>query len=81
MDIEAYLRQKRGLERKKEILEAKAKLKENKETVKKETLRGESETRHSERPERSSYEHRDEPSLKPWMIWDLIILTVVIILF
>ena len=78
MDIEEYLREKRELEKKKEVLEAKTKLSEAKESIKKEK-------KHEFRPER--IEHREyresyrEPALKPWMIWDLIILTIVIVLF
>ena len=73
MDIEEYLKQKRGLERKKEVLEAKTKLSDVKDSFKKEKVK------HEFKPERVEY--RGEPGLKPWMIWDLMILTIVIILF
>ncbi len=75
MDIEEYLRQKRALESKKEVLEAKTKLKETKDSVKKEKLK---EARIERLPENRGYR---EPALKPWMIWDLIILMIVIALF
>ena len=75
MDIEEYLRQKRELEKKKEVLEAKTKLSETKGDVKKEKVK------HESGPERIVRREYGEPVLKPWMIWDLIVLTIVIVLF
>jgi len=75
MDIEEYLRQKRELEKKKEVLEAKTKLSEAKGDVKKEKVK------HEFGPERVMHREYREPALKPWMIWDLIILMIVISLF
>lgn len=72
MDVENYLKQKRELERKKEILEAKESLKETKE-----------EPKRPSRPDPSpAHEYpRPEPTIKPWMIWDLFILIIVVSLF
>lgn len=72
MDIEEYLRQKRELESKKEVLEAKTKFKETNEKIKKE--------QHTEPRPKEGYQSR-EPALKPWMIWDIIILLIVLVLF
>ena len=70
MDVENYLKQKRELERKKEILEAKESLKETKE-----------EPKRPSRPEPAHEHPMPEPTIKPWMIWDLFILIIVVALF
>ncbi len=72
MDVEEYLKQKRELERKKEILEAKDRLKETKE-----------EPKRPSRPETPPVHEypKPEPTIKPWMIWDLFILIIVLALF
>ncbi len=70
MDIEDYLKQKRELERKKDVLEAKERLKEVREEPK--------------RPVRepiAPQEPQSEPTLKPWMIWDMLMLIIVMSLF
>lgn len=80
MDVDEYLRQKRELERKKDILEAKEKLKEVKDEGKKHVVREalrESAPRH-EAPANAT---QGEPALKPWMIWDMLILIIVISTF
>ena len=69
MDIEEYLKQKRELEGKKELLEAKEKLRQEKEK------------RERVREEKGEVVVKGESFLKPWMIWDIIVLVVVIGLF
>lgn len=82
MDVDDFLQEKKALEAKERLEEAKRKLKEEKERLREEQkkLRG------SQRSERISEDDNSgkNPSdyrLKPWMLWDLIILFVALGLF
>ncbi|MEK6812963.1 MAG: hypothetical protein AABX86_02495 [Nanoarchaeota archaeon] len=91
MDVDDFLQEKRASEAKERLEEAKRKLREEKERLKEE-LRKQKESARSERFQSMSHHPDDRhqiqqvhaiggPGLKPWMLWDLIILGLVLILF
>ncbi len=77
MDVEEYLKRKKELEARKELLEAKEKLKEEpkKEKVAKAAAPVGTEGHPEEKKE------IEEPVLKPWMLWNIILLFIVVGLF
>ena len=88
MDVDDFLQEKRAAEAKERLEEAKKKLREEKERLREE-LKKQKETARSERFQ-SAAQHPDdrhiqsrslEAGLKPWMLWDLIVLGLVLILF
>ncbi len=87
MDVDDFLQEKRASEAKERLEEAKKKLREEKDRLKEE-LRKQKETARSERVQSISHHPDDRhiqqaksEGLKPWMLWDLLILGVVLILF
>ncbi len=79
MEIEEYLKQKRALEAKKQLLEAKTTLKE---TLKKEKPAEKRTAFSDDEPEEHERHHvSSEPSLKPWMLWDILIILIMVTLF
>lgn len=89
MDIEEYLRQKKELEAKKQLLEAKEKLKEVREPVKERPkpkpaqaqYQPVQQVHHAPRAYHEEPREINEPTLKPWMIWDFLVLLIVLTLF
>ncbi len=80
MDVDDFLQEKRALEAKERLEDAKRKLKEEKSHLLEEQ-RKLKESRHPRPEVQDRSQGSDGSGLKPWMIWDLIILGVALLLF
>ncbi len=82
MEIDEFLQEKRAMEAKERLEEAKRKLKEEKEHLREEQKKLRESSRGDRFPEDDSQPaKKSDFGLKPWMLWDLIILFVALVLF